>query len=387
MKDKKNLLLIIVAAVAVSVMIFAVIILIKGLEEKEPVKEVETTTDTTETKEDTVEDYYQYFVDYIDQKEYAKALNYGYMYLDKCEDEALAFEMCGMIADVYVEFGNYEAAIMLLTKNTSDEFYKKYCEENNNLEDYLGVYADKDSEEHYYLGKYPQSGYSMEELPEYVANATFNADGYAEIFGVEYLKIEDVVYVYEPVRWWKIGEQGENICLFSDVIIDTHVFNGVFGSSTWDVCELREWLNGEFYNSCFDENDKALIIEHNTPISDNYYHGFFAGEATNDFVSLIPAADFTNGKYVFEGHREDEVIALRRAKGTDYAIANGLRVFDNGCGRYWTSTAADIDNLYTVVITEMGYVLIESGGEVNNKIDVGVRPFIVISNGDNNATD
>ena len=29
-----------------------------------------------------------------------------------------------------------------------------------------------------------------------------------------------------------------------------------------------------------------------------------------DYVSPIPAADLTNGKYVFEGHREDEVIAF-----------------------------------------------------------------------------
>ena len=384
MKNKKNLLLIIVAAVAVSVMIFAVVILIKGMKDKEPDKEVET---TTEAKEDTVEDYYQYFVDYIGQKDYAKALNFGYMYLDKCEDEELLFEMCAMIADVYVEFGNYEAARTLLQNNTSDDFYKKYCVDKNNLDEYLGLYADEESEEYFYLGKYPQSGYSMEEVPEYVANATFNADGYAEIYGVEYLKIEDMVYVYEPVRWWKVGEEEGNICLLSESIIDTCTFNGVFGSATWDVSDIREWLNGEFYNNCFDETDKAVIVEHCTPISDNYYHGFFAGEETSDFVGLIPAADFTNGKYIFEGHREDEVIALRRTEGTDYAVANGLRVFDNNCSRYWTATTADVDNLYTVVITEMGYVLIESGGEVNNKTDVGVRPFIVISNEDNNATD
>ena len=379
MKDKKNLLLVIVAAVAVSIMIIAVVVLVKGLGDSG--KEEETTT-----KEMTIEDYYQLYVDYLEQKDYAKALDNGYIYLDMCEDKALYNEMCSMIADVYVQFGNYEAAYSLLKDNTDEEFYNTYCKDKVNLEDYLGVYADKEDEEYFYLGKYPQSGYTMEELPEYIAGANFNEDGYAKIYGVEYLKIEDMVYVYEPVRWWKIGEEDGNICLLSECIIDTRSFNQTFGSATWDNSDLREWLNGEFYNSCFDENDKAIIFEHYTPISDNYYHGFFAGEETNDYVSLVPAADLTNGKYVFEGHREDAVIALRQAKGTDYAVANGLRVFDNNCGRWWTATAADVDNLYTVVITELGYVLIESGGEVNNKKDVGVRPFIKISNEDSNAT-
>ena len=258
MKDKKNLLVIIVASVAVVIMIFAVVVFLKGMGDDSGNDE---TTNTT-TKEATIEDYYQFFVDGVEQKDYINALNYGYIYLDECEDEALRFEMCALIADVYINFGNYEAAYTLLTKNTNEEFYTTYCKDNCNIEEYLGLYADKDSEEYFYLGKYPQSGYSMEELPEYVANATFNGDGYAEIYGVEYLKIEDVIYVYEPVRWWKIGEENGNLCLLSEVIIDTCPFNQTFGSATWDNSDLREWLNGEFYDNCFDEKDKTLIIEH-----------------------------------------------------------------------------------------------------------------------------
>lgn len=380
MKDKKNIIIIIIAAVAMCSLIAAIVIITGGFFGG---PDNETTTAETTTAEPTVEDYYGLFSTYKDAGDIAKALDYAYMYLEESEDEALLKEMYVMVADLYVEHGNFSAAAKLLLESSIEGIYDSYCENNTDLDKYDGYFIDEKNEEYVYIGNYPQTGYAQDELPEYVVNATFNNDGYAKVYGVEYIRMgEDnnyTYYVYEPVRWWIIGEDEASYFLLSDMIVDCMPFHKSFTAATWDVSDLRNWMNDEFYNTCFSESEKAFVAEHHTPKSDNYYRNFFSGEDSYNFVSCISAADLTNGKYVFEGHSEDSVTALRMAAGTDYAVAKGLRVHDNNYARWWTGTTADTASIYTVVITEKGYVLIESGGEVNTKNDIGVRPFITIS--------
>lgn len=372
MKDKKGLIVIIIAAVLAVSMVVATLAII--LQEDHLWN---GTTEETTTLAPTVEDYLKSFNVYIEKGEISKALNYGYMYLDESEDEAGIKEVYIKIADIYAEYGNYDAAMLLLKESGIEELYDKYVE-------YEGMYEGE--EDYFYLGSYPQSAYTKDELPEYVVNASFDSNNYACIYGVEYIKEEDVYYAYEPVSWWVIGEDDEKYYLLSEKVLDTKKFHESFGATTWDVSDLRSWLNEEFLNTCFSKEEQMILFEQLTPASDNYYHGFFSGEESKNYVSCISASDLTNGKYVFEGHMEDDVIELRKTYGTDYAIAKGLRIYDNNYCRWWTRTSADRANLYTVVVTEKGYILIESGGEVNNKNDVGVRPFIMVEKEVTNAT-
>ena len=148
---------------------------------------------------------------------------------------------------------------------------------------------------------------------------------------------------------------------------------------------MREWLNGDFYNNCFDEKEKECLINYMIPASNNYYHQIISGADSYNDVGVIPAPSLSDKTYIFIDHNSDEMRALRKAKGTDYALGKGLKADAENYGRWWTATSADKDNLYTIVVTEAGIILVESGGEVNNKNDVGVRPFIKVSKEDINA--
>ena len=268
MKDKKNIIIIIVVALAIAFMIGAAIVLIKGDNNN---SEQETTSEDI-TVELSIDDYYQKFEKYCEEKDYAKALNYGYMYLDESEDVQSCEAVLMKIADIYVQYKNYEAATSLLKDSSVEGLYDKYCQDVLDLNAYEGVYPDEQSEEHVFLGSYPQSGYALEVLPEYVANATFDSEGYAQIYGVKYIKQDDIIYVYEPVRWWKIGEEIDNYCFLSECILDTQCFNTAFGPATWDVSSLRTWLTGEFYNNCFSDKEKENLATYLIPASNDYYH-------------------------------------------------------------------------------------------------------------------
>ena len=239
MKDKKSLLVIIVAAIVVVFMIAAVVVVLKDSnhnsgEENNSSSENETTSEniTEETKEETVEDLYQKFEEYYTEKDYAKALNYGYLFLDKSEDAQLRENVFVKIADIYVEHQNYDAAGMLLKESQIEGLYDKYCNETFDLTVYEGAYQDSENEDYFYLGSYPQTRYAIDEVPEYVANADVDAKGYVEVYGVKYIRIDDVFYAYEPVKWWIIGTEGSGYCCLSECIIDTKSFDTAFGPIT-----------------------------------------------------------------------------------------------------------------------------------------------------------
>lgn len=382
MKDKKGLIVVIIAAVvAVLMIVVTLVVTLQGNKphsEKEnaTTTEVQTTPEPT-TSEPTTEDYLNYFNEYIEKGEVSNALNCGYMYLDESKDETGIKEVYTKIAEIYAEYGNYGAAITLLKESGIDELGELYSA-------YDGMYEGKEG--YFCFGSYPQSAYTKDELPEYVVNASFDSNNYACIYGVEYIKGEDVYYAYEPVSWWVIGENINAYSLLSEKILDTKKFHNSFGAVTWNVCDLRNWLNEDFYNTCFTNEDKVRIINHFTPASHNYIRDHISGAETYNYVSAMTATSLADGRYVFPDHQSEESKALRIAQGTDYAIANGLKADDNNNGRWWTATSADTANLYTVVITEDGTILIESGGEVNNKNDVGVRPFIMVEKEVTNAT-
>lgn len=384
MKDKSKLLLIIFGSLAiVTVIVTVVVIMVGGFNNPGGSSAKETTTQETTTEALTVDDYYNLFVEYSDAKDVSMALNYGYMYMDECEDESSLKDMYKKIADIYVDNNNYSAAYNLLMDSEIPGLYEEYCQNVFDLEAYTGFYLDSENEEYYFLGSYPQTGYAEAVLPEYVVNAQFDSNNYAKIYGVEYVRMEGnkgyTYYVYEPVRWWVIGEDEDEYFLLSEVILDSKAFHNSFSAATWDVSDLRTWLNEEFYNNCFNDKDKTVITEHLTPASNNYYYGVVSGADTYNNISSITSASLADGTYLFTDHNSDEMRELRIAKGTDYAIANGLRVYDDNCGKWWTATSADAANLYTVVVTEKGIILIESGGEVNTKKDIGVRPFIIVA--------
>ena len=382
MKNKNRLLIIIAGAVAGLFVIAAIIVLIIGNSPDGSDNNKESSTDEPATWVPTVEDYYDMYKGNMKVGNTAMALNYAYMYLDEGEDLELIKALYMEIADIYVEYNNYNAATMLLKESDIEGIYEEYCDDRYDLEQYQGLYQDADNEEYYYLGTYPQTGYEANELPSYVVNAEY-VDDYAVIYGVSYERVQNedgyTYFVYEPVRWWAIGEDTGRIVLMSENIIDTKPLADTFSAVTWDVSDLRDWLNDDFYNKAFTDNDKKHITMHFTPASNNYYFDVTTGADTYNKIGIITSASLADGTYIFKDHNSDEMKELRKAEGTEYAIANGLRTHNGKFGRWWTATSADAANLYGVVVTEEGVILIESGGEVNNKTDIGVRPFIMVN--------
>jgi hypothetical protein len=109
-----------------------------------------------------------------------------------------------------------------------------------------------------------------------------------------------------PIRWRVLRNSGNELLILSEYILDCKRYHGEFTDITWRDCDLRQWLNDEFYNSAFTDAEKEVVkTTHNT---DN-------GEGspdTDDKVFLLSVAEVNS--------LTDKLgMDFRRARGTEFA--------------------------------------------------------------------
>lgn len=168
----------------------------------------------------------------------------------------------------------------------------------------------------------------------------------------------------EDIVWLKLKEEDGKALLISKQILDAMAYDAKGGySAKWESCDIRRWLNGEFYQSTFSEQEKQAVIK-----TTNQTPGSFDGSVTDDFVFLMSLEE----SGVLMKH-----YAPRYAKPTAYAQANGAQLAQATSsspesGWWWLRTKN----------SEFGAVFCESNGlfstkGYNTKLEnVGVRPCI-----------
>ena len=64
---------------------------------------------------------------------------------------------------------------------------------------------------------------------------------------------------FGPYEWLVLERQGSKALLITKNIIERRMYHKKY-SSTWDMCGLRKYLNGEFLEKTFNEEERAKII-------------------------------------------------------------------------------------------------------------------------------
>ena len=108
------------------------------------------------------------------------------------------------------------------------------------------------------------------------------------------------------------------ILVISRYALDCLPYNEEYEDVTWETCDLRKWLNNEFYYGAFSEveRNQLLTIKNNNPDAsffDSSWSGK-GGNATSDNVFLL---SYEQAENYFEN--DDD----RECYPTDFAIWNG----------------------------------------------------------------
>jgi len=186
------------------------------------------------------------------------------------------------------------------------------------------------------------------EVPEieYITFGTYEQDG-------------DVINGAEKIEWIPLTEINGEILLVSRYILDYKDFNDTTQAvaTSWENSTLRNWLNEEFYNKAFSNEEKRKIIS--TKVQD-FKNDNANGNTTIDNVFVL------NMKQVCEYFDSEDD---RATVSTDYAKTQKSYITDS----YWLINSSS-NELYKYLINSEGKN--ENNPRVNES--EGVRPAIWI---------
>ena len=153
-------------------------------------------------------------------------------------------------------------------------------------------------------------------------------------FGSDY---QNDAFTKEPIEWIVLDKQGGRTLLLSKYILDCKCYNNKYKDVTWETCDLRKWLNNDFYYQAFNSSEQEKIQTTNVINNNNIDCGTYGGNNTNDKVFCLSIEE--TRKYFGNGTKEDFGYQLGKnvaTKGTNYA-----KTVDNGGNKLWVSDSSD----------------------------------------------
>lgn len=144
------------------------------------------------------------------------------------------------------------------------------------------------------------------------------------------MQVEDKIQFGE-YDWRVLDMQNNTALIITENIIEQRSYHDTRKDTTWADCELRSYLNGDFYNK-FNESDKSRIITVKNKNPDNQWYGTNGGADTEDSVFLLTVEDVVckyfgdssvilqnpgNQKYKYWFNKNDENNSKRVARYKD----------------------------------------------------------------------
>ena len=179
----------------------------------------------------------------------------------------------------------------------------------------------------------------------------------------------------EDIEWIILDRQGDKVLLISRMALDQQPYNTKKADVTWETCSLRKWLNGSFYESAFDEEDKAHIINASVTADKNPEYDTAPGNDTKDNVFILSITEFQKYFATTKGIMSE---------GTKYAIAKEKRA-NNTFFLWWLRTPGRTPDTasYVVYYGSNGNPVANGGADVDctrgcslEERCGGVRPVI-----------
>lgn len=310
------------------------------------------------------------------QKDTGKQLSMLYAVLDATENgedtDGMRAGAYDSLLEAYMEMKDNDAAYRLIVM-AGKEYPGRY--EDLISDGSVTVPEEKPysaGEGYVYFGEYPQDRIADEDVPEYVKNFKFDANGTACIYGKRYAEAGDGFFTFSPIKWEILVSGDDSYILMTDSILDGEPFMENMTDSSWDVSHLRTWLNTVYSSIAFTDEEHALIRKTLVTRPENYFYSTFNGSDSEDYVVILSCRSLVNSQY---GLRDEEQ-ERRIAHATEYAMAKGVFTDEEGRGKWWTSSNGSNNKSYVYVNYDG---TISAGGELATNDKIGVRTVITVS--------
>ena len=171
----------------------------------------------------------------------------------------------------------------------------------------------------------------------------------------------------ERIEWLVLEIKKNRALLISKYALDVKPYNNTRQDVTWETCFIRKWLNNDFINSAFSEEEKEIIQTVTVQADKNPVYSTNPGKSTCDKVFLLSIAEVQ--KYC----KSNKVSCCGF---TDYAKKKGPNVISTSANcSWWLRTPGSLQN-YASRIDANGSV-VEKGNHIDGET-YGVRPALWI---------
>jgi uncharacterized protein DUF6273 len=140
-----------------------------------------------------------------------------------------------------------------------------------------------------------------------------------------------------PIKWRVLQNSGRELFILSEYILDCKRYHREYTDITWRDCDLRKWLNDEFYDAAFNAAEKGFV--NTTHCTDN-------GEGSPDTEDKVFLLGIAEVKSLTDILGKD----IRRAVGTEFARVKKA----DGC-RLYVYDKRESDNYITENGKKLGY--------------------------------
>ena len=171
----------------------------------------------------------------------------------------------------------------------------------------------------------------------------------------------------EDIEWYVIAVEEGKCLLLSKYGLDAGAYNNVLEDTTWEDCDIRDWLNNDFFCKAFTTEEQMAIL--NTAVNNRSKQGHprvftDGGNDTEDRIFLLSYAEART--YHVPGTVKPTVYAgLRGATGSSSETA--------GKAWWWLRSPGELQNQALAIDGNRAIV----SGEVNQK-DACIVPAIWI---------
>ena len=139
----------------------------------------------------------------------------------------------------------------------------------------------------------------------------------------------------EDIEWLVLEVKDGKALIISKYALDCNRYDANSTSVTWETCTLRKWLNNDFINTAFSDEEKAMIPAVTVSADKNLDYSTTPGNETQDQVFLLSGTEAFN---YFNSDIE------RQCYATDYAVARGVYVASSGNCWWWLRSPGGAQN-------------------------------------------
>ena len=101
---------------------------------------------------------------------------------------------------------------------------------------------------------------------------------------------EGEVISFGKHQWRVLITDGNSALIITERVIELRAFHEEFVEITWEHCDLRKYLNKQFYDT-FDPTDRERILETRITDCDNPWYGTKWGNPTVDKIFLLSTSE------------------------------------------------------------------------------------------------